>query len=336
MHQISHYAYLNARVSILANRLSSEARFTEILQQPLGQLGMSGLDEGLINAKPVNHQMIEQAWLQNLLDDFKVLVRPLVGKAKALLIHWLRKYEIVNLKTIVRGKMAGDTTIAERLIELGSIATLSVETLLRTESVNELLRRLDNSPYGNIARQARQIFELNHQLYALDAAIDRHYLVELDQHMRALHKTQQAHLLPLMRIFMDRFNLLWLLRYRFAYHLSPTETYYLLLPTNYQLNPTNLVTLVEINTFQEVIAHLPPKLQELLVGTEHIATIESRINAEIRRVAHYTLRWHSFSLAKVIAYMTLRELEMHRILAILKGKSLGLQPTQIQTAAELL
>jgi len=48
------------------------------------------------------------------------------------------------------------------------------------------------------------------------------------------------------------------------------------------------------------------------------------------------LQWHSFSLAKVIAYMTLRELEMHRVLAIVKGKRLGLQITYIQTAAELL
>jgi hypothetical protein len=34
--------------------------------------------------------------------------------------------------------------------------------------------------------------------------------------------------------------------------------------------------------------------------------------------------------------MTLRELEMHRVLAIIKGKKLGLKMTHIQTAAELL
>jgi V/A-type H+-transporting ATPase subunit C len=339
MSTISDYAYINARVSVLATHLLSDERLTDILNQPIGQqhIGIPALDE-LLNDKHFNSNHMEQAWLMDLLGDFKILVRPLAGKAKELLTYWFRKYEMTNLKTIVRGKMAGldANAIAEQLIEVGPIATLPVEELLRTEDISELLRRLDNSPYGNIARHARRVFELNHQLYSLDAAIDRNYLLELDKRVRALDVIQRKYLLPLIGISMDRFNLLWLLRYRFAYHLSPAETYYLLLPTSYQLNPTNLFALVELNTLQEVLTHLPSTLQHLLTDVDCISTVENRINAEIRRIAEHTLQWHSFSLAKVIAYMTLRELEMHRVLAIIKGKKLGLKMTHIQTAAELL
>lgn len=323
----------------MATHLLSDERLADMLNQPLEQqhTGIPTLD-AILTERSISSSAIEQAWLMDLLSDFKILVRPLTDKAKELLTYWFRKYEITNLKTIIRGKVAGLPAhiLAEQLIEVGPIATLPVEELLRTEDVSELLRRLDNSPYGNIARHARRVFELDHQLYSLDAAIDRHYLLELDKRAHALDITQKKHLLPLLGISMDRFNLLWLLRYRFAYQLSPAETYYLLLPTAYQLNPTNLFALVELNTLQEVLTHLPSPLRHLLADTNDIPTVENRLNAEIRRIAQHTLQWHSFSLAKVIAYMTLRELEMHRVLAIVKGKKLGLRITHIQAAAELL
>lgn len=339
MNLIRRYAYLNTRVSLLATQLLSEDKLAELLTQPLEQqrTGIAHLDD-LLNNNHLSPNAIEQAWLMDLLADFKILVRSLNGVDKELLTYWFRKYEITNLKTIVRGKLAGlsATAIAAQLIEVGPIATLPVDELLRTEDVGELLRRLDNSPYGNIARHARRVFELDHQLYSLDAALDRNYLIELEKHVHALETRQQNDLAPLIGISMDRFNLLWLLRYRFAYHLSAAETYYLLLPTAYQLRLTHLLALVELNSLQEVLTHLPPTLRNLLVDADSVPAVENRLNAQIRRVAEQTLQWHSFSLAKVIAYMTLRELEMHRVLAILKGKRLGLQPTHIQIAAELI
>jgi len=71
---------------------------------------------------------------------------------------------------------------------------------------------------------------------------------------------------------MDRFNLLWLLRYRFAYNLSAAETYYLLVPTAYQLNRTSLQQLVEFNSLPEVLEHLPESLSNLLLEVEDTLT----------------------------------------------------------------
>lgn len=331
------YAYLNARVSILAGYLLSETRLTELLNQPLGQqhTGNPSLDD-LLNNETVEHNLIEQAWLMRMLADFQVLVRPLVGAARELLMYWFHKGDIANLKTIVRGKIAGldAETITNQLLELGSLTALPIEQLLRTEDVGELLRRLENTRYGNIARQARRVFEKEHQLYSLDAAIDRHYLLGFIQRIRTLDTFQRQHLLPLIGIFMDRFNLLWLLRYKFAYHLSSAETYYLLVPTSHQLNRTRLQQLVELNSLSEVLAHLPEPLYSLLAEADNAFTVEQKLTAETRRVAESTLELHSFTLAKVFAYILLREMEMRRVMAILKGKRLNLNKKIISTAAE--
>jgi len=338
MSTLAQYAYLNARVSGLATRLLSEDRLLDMINQPLGQqrTGLPLLDN-LLNDAHLTTNIVEQAWISGLLADFKVLVRSLTGGARELLTYWLRKYEITNLKAIVRGKMAGLSAevITAQLLDLGPIATLPLEQLLRTEDINELLRHLSNTPYSNIARQARRVFDQEHQPYSLDAAIDRHYLLELDKRVHSLETTQRHLILPLMAIFIDRFNLLWLLRYRFAYHLSAAETFYLLLPTHYRLNRTNLIHLVELNSLQEVLKRLPEFFHPILANAETIVQVEQRLNHQIRQTAQQTLHLNSFSIAKAIAYMMLRELEMHRILAIVKGKRLQLTPATILVAAEL-
>ncbi len=338
MSTIAQYAYLNARISGLATGLLSETRLLEMIQQPLGQqrTGLPLLDD-LLNDVHLTTHMVEQVWVSSLLTDFKVLVRSLTGVTQELFTYWLRKYEITNLKTIVRGKMAGLNAeiITAQLLDLGPIATLPLEQLLRTEDINELLRHLSHTPYSNIAHQARRVFDQEHQPYSLDAAIERHYLLELDKRVHSLEVAQRRLILPLMSMFIDRFNLLWLLRYRFAYHLSPAETFYLLLPTHYRLNQTNLIHLVELPSFQEVLKRLPPSFQPLLANADTVIKVEQQLNHQIRQTAKYTLRWKSFSVAKAIAYMILRESEMHRILAIVKGKRLQLPPATILMAAEL-
>ncbi len=305
------YAYLNARVSILAGRLLSEKELMALLNQP----------------ETENYTKIEQAWLMRMLADFQVLVRPLSGGVRELFLYWFHKRDIANLKTIIRGKVAGLNTIAisEQLLDLGEISALPIKELLRTEDIGELLRHLENTAYASIARHARRVYEKEHQIYSLDAAIDRHYLLGLVQKVQALESREQQYFYPLIRILMDSFNLIWLLRYRFAYQLSAAETYYLLVPKSSRLNRGVLQKLVEINSLPEVIANLPEPLYTLLLDADNTLTVEKRLTMEIQRIAELTLTLHQFSLAKAFAYVLLREMELRRIMAIVKGKQMNLK-----------
>ena len=306
------YAYLNARVSILAGRLLSETELMALLNKPESEN---------------TTKKIEQALLMRMQADFQVLVRPLSGRVRELFLYWFHKGDIANLKTIIRGKVAGLNTIAisEQLLELGEISALPIKELLRTEDIGELLRHLEKTAYANIARQARRVYEKEHQIYSLDAAIDRHYLLGFVQKVQAIESKEQQYFYPLIRILMDSFNLIWLLRYRFAYQLSAAETYYLLVPKASRLNRGLLQSLVEINSLPEVLANLPEPLYTLLLDAENTLTVEKRLTMEIQRIAELTLTLHQFSLAKAFAYVLLREMELRRIMAIVKGKQMNLK-----------
>ncbi|MDD2816821.1 MAG: V-type ATPase subunit [Thiotrichaceae bacterium] len=338
MNHFTRYAYLNARVAVLATRLLPESHLYELFHAKAGQSQSStrNLDDWLKDDS-LDFKLLEQAWFLKMLDDFRVLIRPLTAADRDLLLYWLRKNEIANLKTILRGKLAGLSAdnIASQLLELGQLASLPLEQLLNTEDVSELLRHLENSPYGTIARQSRRAFEERHDLHALDSAIDRHYLLGLVAKLKTLESSSRKALLPLVSAWVDQFNLLWLLRYRFSYQLSSAETFYLLIPTSYHLNREVLLRLVELNSLEEVLAQLPEPLRGLLADTDSIFNVEQRLLENLKHVAEHTLRWENFSIAKALAYLFLRELEMWRVLAIVKGKRLKLPPSAIAAAAHL-
>ncbi|MDM8569046.1 V-type ATPase subunit, partial [Thiotrichales bacterium HSG1] len=171
---MDNYAYLNARVSILASNLLSETQLTNSLERDSFSLPNDELNK-LLNDNNVSTNLIEQAWLMQALTDFQVLLRPLAMVERNLLLYWFRKWDIANLKAIVRGKIAGldNEVISKQMLELGTLTALPIKQLLHSEDVGELLRRLEHSPYSNIAKQTRRVFEKEHQLYSLDAAIDR-------------------------------------------------------------------------------------------------------------------------------------------------------------------
>jgi V/A-type H+-transporting ATPase subunit C len=135
-----------------------------------------------------------------------------------------------------------------------------------------------------------------------------------------------------MASIIDRTNLLWLLRYRFAYALPPAETYYLLIPTGYRLTGRDLLALSQLPTFEEVLQNLPEPFRRLLAPARNTTDVAVILEQEMARTAHSALRHAAFSLARVFAYLVLRETDLRRVRGILRGRHLQLSPDLIRRA----
>ena len=49
-------------------------------------------------------------------------------------------------------------------------------------------------------------------------------------------------------------NLVWLLRYRYAYNLPPAQAYYLLIPASHRLLPPHMQQLAQRASFEDAIS----------------------------------------------------------------------------------
>ncbi len=342
MGAIARYAYLNTRVSEMATRLLSDTDLDALIQQPGDQdssairvaesagVWASEAGEGGLS--------LEQQLTTSLLADFVILVRALTGAARKFLIYWAYRFELSNLKTILRGKMTGQPVAAIRkeLGDMGPFATLPIEDMLRTGDVAELLRLLEGTPFDDIARQARRIFEENRELFALDAAVDRRYYAGLIRHARAINRREGHQIRVLVGNIIDHVNLLWLLRYRFAYGLPPAEAYYLLVPEGDRLRSPQLLPLSRLATFAEVITQLPRPYSAQLAGVTTASDATMILERESWRLAYTILRRADFNLARAFAYLVLREKMLRQLRAVIKGKQLRIHSDLIRQAAGLV
>jgi V/A-type H+/Na+-transporting ATPase subunit C len=331
------FAYLHGRVSVLSEQLLSGDSLQRLIdcsreeeKHYLELAGLGHLDEANID----DSAQFEQALITDLIGDAGTLSHALNGTARDLLMYWTRRFELGNLKAIIRGKLTAQPvdTIRDQLISPGQFATLPIEDLLRTDDVAELLRRLEETPYSDIARQARRVYEEQQQLFALDAAIDRRYLAGLSKRAKVVGPGGGEALRTLIGVSADRINLSWLLRYRFAYNLAPAETYYLLAPTGFRLSTVQLRELAQLGSIEEVVSHCPPAVRRLIDGLTSTTEIDRALEREVLRIAALTLHRTTFNLARAFAYLMLRRRDLDQIYAILKGKRLGIAPAQIGDA----
>jgi len=337
MSAAAQFGYLHARVSVLAERLLAPQRLYDFIQAGpddegalLATAGLDGLAGDVLN----NSQTLEQGLISGLIQDAEVLSHALTGTARDLLIYWIRRIELGNLKAVIRGKISGlpNGQVRQRLLDIGQFGTLPVDELLGTDDPAELLRRLEVTPYADIARQARRVYEEHQQLFALDAAVDRRYFSGLTKRTKSVGAGGGEALRALMGSVIDRLNLSWLLRYRFAYQLAPAESYYLLIPAGFHVSAAQLRELAQLNTVAEVVEQIPAPLQRVVEGLTTITAIDRALERETWRVATLTLQRTAFNLARAFAYLILRERDINLIYAVLQGKRLRLDPALIREA----
>jgi V/A-type H+/Na+-transporting ATPase subunit C len=330
--------YAKTRIAIMAaERLLPEGDLEALLQNPLGQVldryGLAAVREEGGSDRSVN-RAVERVLLRTLLNEHANLLLPFAGPERAVLVYWVRKFVFFNLKALIRGKIneMAETQIADQLHELPRRMQLPHEELLRADNPSELLRRLEQGTYQEIARQARKVYEEKNEPFSLDAAIDRLYYSGLLKRVYATDGGEQRPLLDFLGMLLDHQNLLWLLRYRFVYGLPPSETYYLLVPKGLSLGRPALLQLVEAASFDEVIAALPASLGRWLEEADNPAKVERALEQRALQEARRTLRRSPSALARALAYLTLREADLKRVFSIVQGKVLGLDPAILRFA----
>lgn len=337
-------AYLDTRVSLYAGHLWPDEALAalaaapdEALADTLMQRGMPQLIAGYDTSEHrQDPRSLEQRIIAQVLDETQVLIRPLAGDARDFLAFWTARFELSNVKTLLRSKMSGErpAAVLARLTPMGAFGRLDNQDLAHAEDVGELLRRLESGPYAGIVRHARRAFEQSHDPFSLDAALDHGYYEGLTQRARPLEDAAGAPFRSLMAQLVDRINLVWLLRYRFNYKLPPAQVYYLLVGSRYSLSSARLQQLAALDSLDAVLAALPPPWQARLAGASDIPAVFGRMEHAAAEQALRVLRSRAPDIARAFAYLILRERDLRAVRAVLRGRHLGLTQDDIRFALQ--
>jgi V/A-type H+-transporting ATPase subunit C len=333
-------AYLHTRVSVMSTRLFGPGELAELIELSLTELaerfGLTALtDDQLTNRG--KSRAVAQAVVQILLSELTILARPVTATERALLMAWGRKYALFNLKSLIRGKLydLDQKEIRENLYDLPPSVRLSHQELFRAENVLELLRQLEQGPHALIARQAREAYEQRREPFTLEAAIDQRYYAGLARQVMQFHDTDLQPLQHLVGTLLDRENVQCLLRFRFAYRLSPSETFYQLVPSSRLLHRDRLLELVNLETFERVLEALPAPLDALLAGAANLMDVQHRLHSYMAAEAQRVLGHSPSGVARALAYLILRESQLRALFALTQGQLLELPSHLVEVAVGL-
>ncbi|EXJ14125.1 V0D/AC39 family V-type ATPase subunit [Imhoffiella purpurea] len=341
MGRVADQAYLNTRVSVMAIRLFAPDLTEQLAQMPLTALAERFGLASLLDEQPstaTRSRAIEQSLIRLLMTELQILVRPMKPAERDLLLAWGRKYALFNLKTLIRGKLYAldQKEIRDHLYDLPERLGLPEQELFRAENVLDLLRQLEAGPYHQVARQAREIFEQQREPFALEAAVDQRYYAGLVRRILEFDTHQQASLRRLMGAELDRVALLWMLRFRFAYGLSPSETFYQLVPSMRLMTRDRLLRLVELEGLEQVLHALPSPLDQTMADCASIAEVQQRMESHVRCELRWMLARSPSGVARALAYLMLREGDLLRLFAVVQGRLLQFPDARIRMALDLI
>lgn len=334
------HAYLNTRLNLLSgwmqrtdlNRqliLATDTRPDDLLRQA----GLPPNFSDLMSQPDEFDRQLHQLFLS----EVTLLLRATTGGLREFVIHWLRQYELLNIKTVLRARAYGEPIDSTRitLLDVGRYASLSAETLLAAEDVNEIFRVLEHYSYAGLAQKARRHYQERQNIFDLEAMIDRQYFVDLMQHFQFLDPAHKNALQPLLGMQLDRVNLLWLLRYRLNYGMDTSHIYYLLAPTGRWLDKAILMMLLRQETLGEMLQQLPPTWRKAVAGKQQLTRLENAADQLLQNYYRGLFRSSSDSVVRLYCYLWLRQHQLKQIAIIIKGRELGLESTMISDAAGL-
>ncbi|HUA19185.1 MAG TPA: V-type ATPase subunit [Bryobacteraceae bacterium] len=260
----------------------------------------------------------------------QALIRFLPRSARELLAWYNRRFEIENLKTVLRAihyHLERKRAVAS-LIPLRS-ARLRWEALAEAGSVAAVIEQIRDSPYAAPLENAMERYQQEGRLFFLEVALDLFYFQRLVRLIEAQSGRDAADA----RRFLGRWiavqNLLWAYRYRIYGRMTPEEI------VNYSLHHAFSAGL---ETVRRVALGAPPAVEAGRLGLqvspgptdlETLTEIEILAERERFRSATAAMSRPLFRLGGALAYLWLLEGEIRDLTVIVEGKATGLAGAEI-------
>ncbi|MBF0263898.1 MAG: V-type ATPase subunit [Gammaproteobacteria bacterium] len=339
----SQYAYMQTMVSIFAGELIKPEKIQVIARESLENILQLSVFKSLANdyQQPIeyNHQHLPAGVIENslkkiLFSEAIKIIRSLQPIDRNFLNYWMCRFELQNIKSIIRGKYLcyENDQIRASLIPLEHFTYLSIDKILHQEDINEILKYLEDTPYALISRYALQHFEQKNDVFSIEASISHQFYEGLNRRRYQFDRNNQNAIHQLLGLIIDQINLITLIRYRLYYGFSAAQTYFHLFSGGLHLYQQYLQKLSEIESFNQVVDYLPEPYQSLLAQAQSIQEIEIILDQNLIEQAYALIKKTRFSVAQAFTYLILREKQLSQLHGIIKGKILGLNQDAIDMA----
>lgn len=331
MGSIVRYAAVNTKVKSLEGKLMSEEEFERLLDTKNYEDAFKFLKEEThynevlkdYNAEDVHRGQLEIILKKHYISVFRKLSHYFSGDYKKLFKILYMKYEIEDLKVILRGKYVNKDNEYLRSIVCyeSTLSTLDYNELINAKTLEECVETLKGTDYyASIINLLPSVEKEG--LFRLEMELDFVYFSSLRKFIKKLDKEDMEVIEKLNGVNCDLLNIEWILRGKKYYNLSPEELLNYTIYDKDKLKRDKLKVLCytkDLNEFYEVLSSLPyGKIFSENINSEYL--IEKGILSYLRKTYKNQEKKNPISIATVSFYLEIYLLEVRDVITTIENK----------------
>jgi vacuolar-type H+-ATPase subunit C/Vma6 len=270
---------------------------------------------------------LERVFLKTLVDRFFFVRRAAQGKMQELLDRYCVRFEVENIKRILRAKH-GQSSAEPGLIPLPREHTLvNFPALAKASDIDEAVSLLRDTPY-HILLERLQPYRETGVTTILEAALDKSYFVRMWELVEKLGGMKD-----LVGEEIDLRNLLTLFSLK-SRQAPPRTIEEAIIPLSYRLPKVTLRSLLQ-SRLEDAANVLAMPYSKLASEASNLLRIDSSLPLELlffRQLyedAAAFSKTRSLQAGFIMAYLLLCECEAKNLVSIVTGKQLGLSEEEI-------
>lgn len=328
------YAYITGRVRAMKTKLIPHEMYQRMLGMDIPEITRyleetQYKDEIDTMAKDYSGaELVEYATFANLAKTYRKLLQVSIDEPQFLILEYLRRWDIWNIKTILRGKFHGasEEEILEYLVPAGELDPEFLESLVKKDTVEEVIQAFDGTDYYDALTQYD-----GKMLSSVENALDKHYYFRMERAVGGTLSVGGGLLLKYVRREIDIRNLITLFRMNKA-GIEGSVIQENLIEGGKLSDDLNRMAGQSYGEFIRSLEGYPfwSAIADIASEDVDISRIEVRLRAYLVRYAWALSNYHPLSILPVLGYIVSKDTEVSNIRKIVRGKEAGLSSELIE------
>lgn len=343
------YGYANARIRGMKSGLFNEHFYNQLLrgkslheviialaQTPYGR----DLDESMIKEEGLKG--FDEALRRNIMKAFRQVVKIIGEEDKHLVNVLLGRWDVLNIKTILRGKNLGASSdaILESLIPAGELDESTLLEMVRSRDVRDCIDVMAtlHMSYGVTLTGAFPDYTHKRNLAVLELALDKAFFERSLARLSGKDINTKL-VLEMLRREIDSINVMTLLRV-VKEEVDASESTKLFIPGGRELTIKKLLACAEKHSVEDAVQELAGTgyyalLQDKMTTyfeTNSLASLERGLEESIIRRRINLFKADPLTIASTIAYIWAKYNEIVNLRIIARGLEVGMPEGKIREA----
>ncbi|ELY65455.1 V-type ATP synthase subunit C [Natronococcus jeotgali] len=346
--------YVNARVRSRRASLFSDEDYRKLIR--MGPSEIARFMEETEYEREINAlgsrfsgvDLIEYALNRNLAKHFDDMLDWADGRLYDLIARYLRKFDVWNLKTIIRGIYTDSDAeaIQTDLIRAGDLEDRTIDRLLEVDTIEDAIEVLYGTIYYDPLSEAYEEYEETGALVPLENALDRAFFEHLLEDVTRSFGYEpsegpEALYVEFLQAEIDFRNARNALRLaRSGADLDPASYY---IEGGVLFDESELSRLV--GNYDELVDHIAENKRygdrlsaalDRLRDADSLIQFEHALDAALLEYADTLSSIYPTSVSAVLSYILAKEREVENIRAIARGREVGLTESEIEEELVIL